>query len=242
MRDSTPATPRVDMRAAHNSMASGIPSTEINTSANARALSSFSTRPGARAKSSSTALMPRSRSLVAPSSSGTGSGPSSKGDSPVTRNISREVTSRRASGANANQLATALAPSATSCSKLSSTSSIGPRASSAWAMRGTKSPAPARPTPNCAPTLAHSSSKLRAELRSTNQQPPGVPCSRSSSAHCNARRVLPMPGGPRIVTNRASLLQSRVLNAKSSSPRPTKLVTGLGIRGGEGAGIPGLVK
>ena len=116
------------------------------------------------------------------------------------------VSSRRRGAAASHAAIRSLPPSATSCSRLSSTSSSSPRRTS----RLVRSPRP----PSASPTRRSRSFEVRASVRSHSMT--GRPVSLVKAARRRSNVVLPMPPGPTTVRRRASDSST----SRSCGPRP----------------------
>ena len=221
------------IRAAASSMASGSPSRRAQISAMAAALSAVSAKAGCRAtawrtNSATAGLRASASSGGSRAMSGTGSGRTGMHCSPdtcrtawlVTSSVSAVVDSIRSTSSGA---------AASSCSKLSRTSSVRSRiVARTWARRASATePRSMRDSPSAWASVGATSAASASEPRLTNDTPPGKSAA-ASAATCSARRVLPLPPGPASVNTRAPPPRRAPRIAATSASRPIRVVRGTG--------------
>ncbi len=207
------------VRAAASSRASGIPSSRRQRSISASRSAESTVRPASRTRSSRSTTEAHTGPARGSPGPGTGSGASSKTDSPGRWSGSRDVARIRSSGAAVRTPATKAAASESTCSQLSITSRVRPTRTRPTAAAGS---APPGSIPSLDATCSPTCRSPPASSRLTNHTPSGY-LSRESAATCSAVRVLPMPPGPQIVTTRREASRRGI--SASSRSLPTKLPT-----------------
>ncbi len=214
---------------AASSSASGRPSSRRQISATGGPLAGVRRNSGctsrARSRKSRTAGE-RARSAVdiASTSGCNASGPTPYSRSPRTRSGARLVIRTRSAATDARRSATSGAASRT-CSKLSSSSSVGVPSQAARARLG-KSSAVASSTPSASATAGATDAAFRIAPRPTNStRPPHSAVTRASSS---ARRVFPAPPGPVSVMRRVVESASQSRSVCRSASRPRRAVRGKG--------------
>src|SRR5215212_1240041 len=220
---------RVPTLAAASSMASGIPSSLLHTSATACALPAVKAKEGSR-------LRARARNRRADSdlsSSSTmneyrGSGALSGGtghlSSPSTPSSSRLVANTRKRGHESSRTSTSRAVASNRCSQLSTTrsNSLLPKTSVSVSTSGSSGRSG---TSTASATALGTSASSESGANSTSHTPSGY-ASRRSRDTSRARRVLPEPPAP--VSVSSLLISSSRLTSSISRSRPMKLLLGAG--------------
>ena len=217
-------------RAAASSIASGRPSRRTQISVTVRAFSCVSAKAGRtalarRTKSATAPKFSNSSSEIVRPISGTESGRSGYSCSAPTRSRSRLVTSNVSPG-QIVRISASSGPAPITCSRLSSASTItrSCRAAPRWAM-GARSPA------SCNPSARAISGSTRAGSRTETREMNPAPSENlgsSSDRICRARRVLPTPPGPVMVTRGMSGRWSSAQSSPISRSRPIRGVRSTG--------------
>ncbi len=204
------------MRAAASSIASGSPSSRVQTPATASSSASSGSKPCTAARARST----KSCTADEPSSGGTG-----YTCSPETLTGVRLVTTTRRPAAALTRSASS-GPVATSCSKLSTTSSVGRSRNRSTSAAFGERPPETFTASACAIAGTTSAGSVTAASETNATEPSNAGASRRASAI--ASRVFPIPPGPVSVTMRSPSPRMSAATSSSSRSRPTSDVSGSG--------------
>ena len=222
----------VRVRAAASSMASGTPSSARTIPAMSAACTSLIRNDGFTAVARSTnrlTALAFAASVGDASASGTSSGPSSNVRSARTRSGERLVTSSCSRGSWVMRL-TRSAVASRRCSMLSTTSSRSRPDSAVMSFVSRRSsPVSRTPTARAIMLITRSADVTDSRLAKATSRA----AAESVSATSMARRDLPMPPGPTIVTIRTPGVASIASSRSCSPPRPTSRVYGAGIASGD---------
>jgi hypothetical protein len=214
------------MRAAASSIASGSPSSRRQISATASRSDTVRSRRCSRARARSTNSCTASVAVIASglaSGPGTSSGSSRCRTSPAMPSGSRLVARMRKPGSRCTSASASSATCVTTCSQLSSTTTIC-RPSSHSSIASTYGRPRVRRSPRHDATSTTTSDGSCTELRSATRAPSGYVLA-VRAATSSASRVLPTPAGPTIVTSAepssASTMRGRSDSRPTNDERPT---------------------